>query len=174
MLHLRAMTARHLLVAVVGGAFGVRGEVRITTYTEDPMALVRYRDLLREDGTPALTVTSARPAKAGVVARVKEVATPEQADALRGLKLYVPRDRLPAPEDEDEFYLADLIGLSVETTEGEALGRVKAVQDFGAGDLLEIEPPAGPTWWLPFTRDAVPEVRLGEGRLIAMRPQEIE
>jgi 16S rRNA processing protein RimM len=168
------MTARPILVAVVGGAFGVRGEVRITTYTEDPMALVRYRDLMREDGTPALTVTSARPAKAGVVARVKEVATPEQADALRGLKLYVPRERLPAPQDEDEFYLADLIGLSVETAEGEALGRVKTVQDFGAGDLLEIEPPAGPSWWLPFTRDAVPQVRLAEGRLIAVRPQEIE
>jgi len=168
------MTSRPILVAVVGGAFGVRGEVRITTYTEDPMALVRYRDLMREDGTPALTVTSARPAKAGVVARVKEVATPEQADALRGLKLYVPRERLPPPQDEDEFYLADLIGLSVETAAGEALGRVKAVQDFGAGDLLEIEPPAGPTWWLPFTRDAVPQVRLAEGRLIAVRPQEIE
>lgn len=170
------MTApRLILVAVVGGAFGVRGEMRITTYTADPMALVRYRELLREDGTPALTVLSARPAKAGVVAKVKEVASPEAADALRGLTLYVPRERLPAPDDEDEFYLADLIGLSVETVTGEPLGAVKAVQDFGAGDLLEIQPPAGgPTWWLPFTREAVPEVRLAEGKIIADPPAQVE
>jgi 16S rRNA processing protein RimM len=168
-------SARLIQVAVVGGAFGVRGEMRITTYTEDPMALVRYRDLLREDGAPALTVLSARPAKTGVVAKVKEVATPEAADALRGLKLFVPRERLPEPQDEDEFYLADLIGLAVETTAGEPLGRVKAVQNFGADDLLEIQPPAGgPTWWLPFTRQAVPEVRLAEGRIVADPPPEVE
>jgi 16S rRNA processing protein RimM len=162
-------------VAVVGGAFGVRGEVRITTYTEDPQAIVRYRDLLRQDGSPAFTVLSARPVKAGVVARVKEITTPEQADALRGLKLYVPREALPAVEDEDEFYLADLIGLAVETPAGEALGKVRDVHNFGAGDLLEIAPAAGgPTWWLPFTRDAVPEVRIGEGRLVAVRPEETE
>jgi 16S rRNA processing protein RimM len=165
---------RLILVAVVGGAFGVRGEMRITTYTADPMALVRYRDLLRDDGTPALTVLSARPAKAGLVAKVKEIASPEAADALRGLALYVPRERLPAPGDEDEFYLADLIGLSVESVAGERLGTVKAVQDFGAGDLLEIQPPAGPTWWLPFTREAVPEVRLAEGRIIADPPDAVE
>jgi len=168
------MTPRLIQVAVVGGAFGVRGELRITTYTEDPMALVGYRDLVREDGTPALTLLSARPAKAGLVARAKEVSTPEAADALRGLKLYVPRERLPAPEDEDEFYLADLIGLAVENVAGEVLGKVKAVQNFGADDLLEIQPPAGPTWWLPFTRAAVPEVRLAEGRLIADPPRDAE
>jgi 16S rRNA processing protein RimM len=169
------MSDRLILVAVVGGAFGVRGEVRITTYTEDPTAIARYRDLLREDGTPGLTVTAARPAKAGVVARVKEVATPEQADALRGLRLYIPRERLPAPDDDDEFYLADLIGLAVETPAGEPLGRVKAVQDFGAGALLEIQPAAGgAAWWLPFTREAVPQVKLAEGRLIAVPPTEVE
>jgi 16S rRNA processing protein RimM len=170
-----SMTDNLIQVAVVGGAFGVRGEVRITTYTEDPQAIVRYRDLLRQDGSPAFTVLSARPAKAGVVARVKEVTTPEQADALRGVKLYVPREALPAVEDEDEFYLADLIGLAVETPAGDALGKVKDVQNFGAGDLLEIAPAAGgPTWWLPFTREAVPDVKLGEGRLVAVRPGETE
>jgi 16S rRNA processing protein RimM len=169
------MTDRFIQVAVVGGAFGVRGEVRITTYTEDPQAIARYRDLLRQDGSPALTVLSARPAKAGVVARVKDVTTPEQADALRGLKLYVPREALPVTEDEDEFYLADLIGLAVETPAGEVLGTVRDVHNFGAGDLLEIAPAAGgPTWWLPFTREAVPEVRIGEGRIVAVRPEETE
>jgi 16S rRNA processing protein RimM len=169
------MTDRLIQVAVVGGAFGVRGEVRITTYTEDPQAIVGYRDLLREDGSPALTILSARTAKAGVVARTKEITTPEQADALRGLKLFIPRERLPASQDEDEFYLADLIGLSVETPAGEPLGRVKDVHNFGAGDLLEIAPAeGGPTWWLPFTREAVPQVRIGEGRLVAVRPEETE
>ena len=169
------MTDRLILVAVVGGAFGVRGEMRITTYTDDPQAIARYRDLLGQDGSPALTVLAARAAKAGVVARVKEVETPEQADALRGLKLYIPREQLPAPDDEDEFYLADLIGLSAESPAGEILGRVKEVNNFGAGDLLEITPAAGgPTWWLPFTRQAVPQVRISEGRLVAVRPDETE
>ncbi len=167
------MSPRLIQVAVVGGAFGVRGEVRITTYTADPTAIAEYRDLLREDGSPGLTVLSARPAKAGVVARVKDVATVEQADALRGLKLYVPRARLPAP-DEDEYYLADLIGMAVETAAGEALGTVKAVENFGAGDLLEIQPAMGAAWWLPFTREAVPQVRLADGVIIAAPPAQTE
>ena len=94
-------------------------------------------------------------------------------NAKRGLKLFISRDALPEPE-EDEFYLADLVGLSVETPEGESLGKVKSVHDFGAGDLLEIAPPGAATWWLPFTRENVPEVRLAEGRLIAVRPDETE
>jgi 16S rRNA processing protein RimM len=168
------MADRLLLVARVAGAFGVRGEVRITTFTEDPMALTRYRGLVRKDGAPGLTLSGARPVKGGVIARAKEIETKEQADALRGLELFIPREALPPPE-EDEFYLADLIGLSVVDPEGAAIGVVKTVQDFGAGDLLEIDPATGgPSWWLPFTREAVPEVHIGEGRLVAVRPQEIE
>jgi 16S rRNA processing protein RimM len=161
-------------VGRVAGAFGVRGEVRITSFTAEPLALVDYRTLLREDGKPALTLTSGRAAKGGVVARAAEVETREQAEALRGLKLYVPRGVLPEP-DEDEFYVTDLIGLAVQTPEGEALGTVKCVQDFGAGDLLEIAPAeGGATWYLPFTRDAVPEVRIAEGVVVAVRPEEVE
>ena len=162
-----------IFVAQVGAAHGVRGEVKVTTFTADPMALADYKTLLRQDGSPALTIASARPAKGGIVARLKGVADRNAAEALRGLKLYIPRDSLPEPE-EDEFYLADLIGLFVETAEGEALGTVKAVQDFGAGDLLEIQPRAGATWWLPFTRQAVPEVRLAQGKLIAAPPATLE
>lgn len=161
-----------LLVARVAGAFGVRGDLRLTTYTEDPMAVADYR-LRRKDGSPALTLSAPRPTKGGILCRAKEVATREEAEALRGLQLFVHRDELPPP-DEDEFYLADLIGLSVETPHGEALGRIKSVQDFGAGDLLEIQPRGGATWWLPFTREAVPEVRLAEGKVIAIRPEEVE
>ena len=167
------MTAPSLiLVAQVGGAFGVRGEVRITTFTETPQALLNYRDLRREDGSPGLTLLSGRPAKAGLVAKVKEIATPEQADALRGLRLYIPRDLLPEP-DEDEFYLADLIGLEARDPAGAVVGRIKAVHNFGAGDLLEIEPAErGASWWLAFTRETVPEVRLAEGVIVVVRPAE--
>ena len=166
------MTAPLLLVAQVGGAFGVKGEVRITTFTETPQALLHYRDLKREDGSVGLTLLSGRPAKAGLVARVKEIATPEQADALRGLRLYIARDLLPEP-DEDEFYLADLIGLEARDPSGAVVGRVKAVQNFGAGDLLEIDPAErGPSWWLAFTRETVPEVRLADRIIVVVRPEE--
>ena len=162
-----------IFVAQVGAAHGVKGEVKVTTFTADPMALASYKTLLRQDGSTALTIASARPSKGGIVARLKGVADRNAAEALRGLKLYIARDSLPEPE-EDEFYLADLIGLAVETEAGEPLGKVKAVQDFGAGDLLEIQPKAGASWWLPFTREAVPEVRIGEGKLIAAPPAVIE
>jgi 16S rRNA processing protein RimM len=162
-----------ILVGRVAGAFGVKGEVRISAYTADPMALVGYRDLKRENGAPGLTLTGARPAKGGVIARATEIESREQAEALRGLKLYIARGVLPEPE-EDEFYVADLVGLAVETPGGEPLGRVKSVQDFGAGDLLEVQPETGASWYLPFTRDAVPEVRIAEGKVIAVRPEEVE
>src|SRR5215217_5081125 len=147
---------RLIAVGRVAGAFGVRGEVRITAFTEDPLALGRYRALKRQDGSPALVILSAREAKGGVVVRCEGVESKEQADALRGLRLFVSRDSLPAPE-------------------GERIGKVKSVQDFGAGDILEISPEeGGPTWYLPFTREAVPEVRIAQGELIAVRPTEVE
>jgi 16S rRNA processing protein RimM len=170
---LAAMSDDLIQVGRVAGAFGVKGEVRLTAFTAEPLALLDYKDLLREDGSPGLTLTSGRAAKGGVVARAREVETREQAEALRGLKLYIPRDRLPEPE-EDEFYVTDLIGLSVETADGEALGVVKSVQDFGAGDLLEIQPPEGASWYLPFTREAVPEVSIAERRVVAVKPDETE
>jgi 16S rRNA processing protein RimM len=160
-----------ILVGRVAGAFGVKGEVRITAYTEDPVALARYRDLRRQDGSPALTLLSGRAQKGAVIGRAKEIATREDAEALRGLELYVPRALLPEPE-EDEYYLADLIGLAAVSPDGAPVGRIKSVQNFGAGDLLEIEPEAGPSWWHPFTREAVPEVRIGEGRVVVVRAAE--
>ena len=111
-------------VGRVAGAFGVRGELRITSFTADPVALVGYKVLLREDGSPGLTVTSGRAAKGSVVVWTEQVQTRDQAEALRGLKLYIPRADLPTPDD-DEFYVTDLIGLCVETTDGKALGAVK-------------------------------------------------
>jgi 16S rRNA processing protein RimM len=165
--------SRLILVGQVGGGFGVRGEVRVTAFTAEPLALTAYGPLLRADGSVGLTLTSVRPDKNGVVGRAKEIATKEEADALRGLKLHVPRDRFPEPE-EDEFYLTDLIGLQARDGDDAVIGVVKAVQNFGADDMLEIAPAAGgPTWYLPFTRDAVPEVRPADGWLRALRPNEI-
>ena len=164
---------RMIAVGRVAGAFGVWGEVRITSFTEDPLALARFRELKRQDGSPGLTILSARDAKGSIICRCAGIETKDQADALRGLRLFIPREALP-PAEDDEFYLADLIGLAVVTPEGEALGRVKSVQDFGAGDILEITPAeGGPTWYLAFTRDAVPEVDIAGGKLVAIRPTEI-
>jgi 16S rRNA processing protein RimM len=163
-----------ILVGRVAGAFGIKGEVRITSFTSEPLALVAYKTLLRDDGSPALTVLGGRVAKGGVVARTQEIGTREQAEAARGLKLYIPRALLPEPDDEDEFYVVDLIGMDVVSLEGDLLGKVRSVRDFGAGDLLEVEPPAGESWWLPFTREAVPEVRFTDRRVVAMRPDEVE
>jgi len=162
-----------ILVGRVAGAFGVKGEVRITTFTAEPMALVDYKTLLHEDGQPALTLTGGRVAKGGVVARATEIGTREQAEAARGLRLYIPRTTLPEP-DEDEFYVADLIGMDVVSLEGDLLGKVRSVRDFGAGDLLEVAPVAGESWWLPFTKAAVPEVQTDAGRIVAVRPDEVE
>ena len=162
-----------ILVAQIAGGFGVRGEVRVTAYTAEPMALMRYGPLLRADGSVGLTLSTARPDKAGVVGRAKEIATKEEADALRGLKLFVPRDRLP-PEEEDEFYLADLLGLEARDPAGAVLGTVKSVQNFGADDMLEIAPAAGgQTWYLPFTKDAAPELHIADGWVLVVRPTEV-
>ncbi len=163
-----------VLVGQVAGGFGVKGEVRVTAYTADPMTLLDYRDLLRADGSPGLTLLSGRPDKNGVVGRAKEIGSKEQADALRGLKLFVPRERLPEPE-EDEFYLTDLIGLEARDPDDVVLGRVKSVQNFGASDMLEIAPAAGgPTWYLPFTCEAAPELHIADGWLRAVRPHEVD
>jgi 16S rRNA processing protein RimM len=163
--------ANLIMVGRVAGGFGVRGEVKITTYTEEPMSLAGFKALLRQDGSPALTIVSARVAKEGLVTRCKGIETKDAADALRGLRLYVPRDSLPEP-DEDEFYLTDLVGLAVRhVSENTLLGSVKSVQNFGAGDLLEIQPAlGGQTWFLPFTRAAVPEVKLAERLIVADPP----
>ena len=167
------MTAadRLILVGRVAGAFGVKGEIKLTAYTAEPLALLRYKTLKGEDGRAVLTLTEARPGKPGsggaeVIARANEVATREEAEAMKGLRLHVARTDLPPPDDEDEFYLADLVGLAAVTPEGEALGRVKAVHDFGAGDILEIDPGGGRATLLhPFTREAAPHVDLAAGRV---------
>jgi 16S rRNA processing protein RimM len=134
------------------------------------MALLGYRDLLTEDGAPALSLQSARPVKDGIIVRTPQVTTKEAADALRGTRLFIPREALPEPDEEDDYYVTDLIGLAARSPEGERMGKVKWVHDYGAGDILEIDPGNGrSTWMQPFTREAVPEVKIAEGYVVLVR-----
>ena len=158
----------HVTVAAIAGSFGVRGEVRLKSFTADPAAVGGYGPLTAEDGR-TFEVTVGRPVKGGFAVRLSGVATKEAADALRGVRLSVPRERLPALPD-DEFYHADLIGLTVVDTGGAVLGTVKAVLDHGAGDILELHV-AGGTALLPFTAAAVPTVDLAAGRIVADPPE---
>ena len=169
------MSKKLILVGRVAGAFGVKGEVRITTFTADPLSLTDYGPLFRKDGAPGLTVLTARAAKAGIIARTKEINTPEDADRLRGLELFVPREALPAPDDEDEFYLTDLVGLTAVDPAGAMLGKVLSVENYGAGDLIEVKPAGGgQTWLIEFTRENAPSVSIAEGRIVLVRPTETE
>jgi 16S rRNA processing protein RimM len=160
-----------ICVGAIAGAFGVRGEVRLKSFCADPAALADYGPLSTEDGDRSFEVALTGQTKGGLTARLSGIATKEQADRLRGTRLYAPRDRLPALPD-DEFYHADLIGLRVFDTGGQDLGRVKAVLNHGASDLLEVQPAAGgEPVLLPFTRDAVPTVDLAAGRIVADPPE---
>ena len=162
-----------ICVAKIGAAHGVRGEVKLWPFTEDPLAVTRYGPLSTRDGAREFEVVRAREAKGFLVASLKGISSRNEAEALNGLELYVPRERLPAP-DEDEYYHADLIGLAAVTLSGEPLGRVVAIHNFGAGDIVEIAPPKGPTLMLPFSNAVVPTVDIAGGRMVVVPPTEIE
>src|ERR1700722_4228326 len=155
--------AAPICVARIGAAHGVRGAVKLWTFTEDPLAVRHYGPLSTKDGARQFEVTHAREAKDHLVATLKGVATREDAERLNGIELYIARDKPPAT-DEDEYYPADLIGLAAVTTSDQPLGRVLAIHDFGAGTIIEIAPPQGPTMLLPFTNAVVPTVDLVGGR----------
>lgn len=160
-----------ICVGALAGSYGVRGEVRLKSFCAIPEEIEDYSPLLSEDGKTKYTLALTRAVKNGFAARIVGVETKEQGDALKGVKLYAPRDMLPMLPD-DEFYHADLIGLSVFDTGGTLLGQVKAVQNYGADDLLEIHGPGlAATVLLPFTLAAVPTVDLAQGRIIADPPE---
>jgi 16S rRNA processing protein RimM len=162
-----------ICVARIGAAHGVRGAVKLWTFTEDPLAVKHYGPLMTKDGARQFEVTHVREAKDHLVATLKGIATREDAERLNGLELYVARDKLPET-DEDEYYHADLIGLAAVNTADEPLGRVVAIHNFGAGDIIEIAPAKGATMLLPFTNAVVPTVDLAGGRVVIELPQEIE
>ena len=162
-----------VLIAQIGAAHGVRGEVRLKAFTEDPMSVARYGALETEDGARRFEIEAVRPAKDMLVARLKGVADRNAAEALKNLRLYVARAKLPKPAD-DEFYYADLVGLAATTADGGAFGTVKAVHNFGAGDLLEIEPASGgATLLLPFTEATVPAIDLADRKLVVAPPADV-
>ena len=158
-----------ILLGVVGAPHGVRGEVRIKTFTGDPLAIADYGPLTDSKGR-SFEITDIRPAKEVVVARLKGVATREAAEALNGVELFVARGKLSAGEDEDEFLQADLIGCSVVGPAGIVLGTVATVENYGAGDLLDIETPDGRSVLMPFTKAFAPRIDIAARRIEAEPP----
>ena len=164
------MDAARVLVGVFGAAQGVRGEVRIKSFTGAPHDVAAYGPLTTADGRRTFTLVSVRPLKGDMlVVRVAGVEDRDAAAALTNTELFVARDRLPPPEP-DEVYHVDLVGLRAETEDGEALGRVCGIDNHGAGDIVEIAPGgSGDTLLVPFTRDFVPVVDFAAGRIVVAR-----
>lgn len=161
------MAVKRVMVGEIGRPHGVRGLVRLRAYTEDPAAIAAYSPLTDETGTRRFAITL----KGGDLAAIEGVADRDAAQRLTGTKLFVERDRLPPP-GEEEFYLADLIGLAVVTEGGESLGAIRAVEDHGAGAFLVVEG-QGREHLLPFTRAVVPVVDIAGGRVTVVPPGEI-
>jgi 16S rRNA processing protein RimM len=150
----------------IGAAHGVRGEVRLRSFTADPQAIANYGPLETGDGR-VLEIETLRPAKNHFVARLAGVGNREAAEQLTNVRLYVPRERLPEPTDANEFYHADLVGLAAFDAAGNKLGSVIAIHNFGAGDLIEIQPPnGGNTELIPFDAPNVPVVDVAGGRIV--------
>ena len=163
---------RRVCVAQIGAPHGVRGEVRLRVFTEEPKALTRYGPLETEDGSQRFEIEALRPGKQHFVARLRGIADRTAAERLNNVALYVPRDRLPPPEDDETFYHADLIGLSAYDRQGAMIGTVLAVHNFGAGDVLEIQPQSGGApVMLAFTAATVPSVDIAGGRIVIDAPE---
>jgi 16S rRNA processing protein RimM len=163
--------AGQICVGAISGSYGVRGEVRLKSFCAEPTAIADYGPLWTEDGTRSFKITLTRPVAGGLGARIAGLATKEEADALKGISLFVARDKLPNLPD-DEYYYADLIGLEVRDTGGVLLGRVTAMHNHGAGDLIEV---GGATpLLLPFTLAVVPTVDLAAGRVVVDPPEVLD
>jgi 16S rRNA processing protein RimM len=164
--------AGRICVAEIGGAHGIGGEVKLKSFTADPMALKYYSPLESEDGTTRFAIEALRPGKSHLIAQLRGILDRSAAERLAGVKLFVPRACLP-PVATDEFYHVDLIGLRAITAEGAEIGTVMAVHDFGAGDILELRlAQSDATLMLPFTATCVPEVDLARGRIMVVPPEE--
>ena len=163
-----------ICLGAIAGAHGVRGLVKIKSFTREPTDLTAYGPLSDETGERRFEFTVTGQAKGLLVARIEGVADRDAAQALRGVRLYVARAALPEPEDAEEFYQADLIGLAAEDPQGRRLGKIAAVENHGAGDYLEIARPQGAPLLIPFTSAAVPLIDLEGGRVVVDPPEEIE
>lgn len=165
------MTEQLLCVGVITGAHGVRGQVRVKSFTVEPADVAAYGPLRDAAGAERFELELTGSAKGVLLARIEGVGDRDAAEALKGTELYVPRDVLP-DVDEDEFYHTDLIGLAAELADGSAFGTVRALHDFGAGDMIEIDLTDGASVVLPFTHAVVPEVDIEAGRVVVVPPQE--
>lgn len=167
--------AERICVARIGAAHGVRGEVKLWSFTENPAAVASYGPLETEDGTRRFEIEALRPAKDHFVARIAGIADRTAAERLRNLELYIPRARLPKIEERDTYYHADLIGLDAVTPDGVQIGTVHALHNFGAGDIIEIMPVgSGEPLMLPFNDVTVPKIDLEAKQIVLIRPIEIE
>jgi 16S rRNA processing protein RimM len=167
------MMDSRICVGAVAGVHGVRGLVRVKSFTEVPADIAAYGPLTDVDGVRRFELEIVGSAKGVLLARLNGVQDRNAAEALKGVEFYVDRDTLPAP-NEEEFYHADLIGLPVVLSDGEAYGTVRALHEFGAGDMIEILLEAGGVSVLPFTREVVPVVDVKEGRIVVVPPTETE
>jgi 16S rRNA processing protein RimM len=166
------MATDRICVGQIGGAHGIRGEVKLKSFTADPMALKDYAPLESEDGAARFVIEALRPGKGHLVARLRGIADRTAAERLTHLKLFVPRERLPAPA-AGEFYHVDLIGLRAMTVGGHEIGTVLAVHDFGAGSIIELRlAPSGASVMLPFTPAFVPDIDIAGGRIVVVPAQE--
>jgi 16S rRNA processing protein RimM len=164
--------AERICVARIGAAHGVKGEVKLWSFTADPAAVADYGPLESQDGTQRFEIEAVRAAKDHLVARLSGVRDRDAAQRLTNLDLYVPRDRLPAPAPE-EFYHADLIGLRAEGRDGAVLATIVGIHDFGAGDLLELRAAgSSSTVLMPFTAETVPVVDIAGGRIVIDPPED--
>ena len=162
----------HIALGHIGGAHGIRGEVVLKPYTEQPLDIAAYGPLSEQGGSRIFTITKARVVKNGVVARLEGIDDRNQAEALKGVVLTVARDQLPEPDAEDEWYQSDLIGLAVYDKTGHHIGEVVAMPNYGASDLVEIRPVGEvKTFLLPFSADYVPEIDIAAGRVVVELPE---
>lgn len=162
-------SGKRVCVGVVAGAHGVRGAVRIKSFTADPKDVGRYGPVEDEGGQRKFKLSFVGTAKGVVLAKLTGITDRDQAEALRAMRLYLPREALPPP-DEEEYYHADLIGIAAVLADGTSIGTVQAVHDFGAGDCLEIARPERQPVMVPFTRAAVPVIDIAGGRVVLDPP----
>jgi 16S rRNA processing protein RimM len=163
-----------VLLGQFGAAHGIRGEIKINSYTEEPAGIADYGPFTLDDGR-VVEITAIRVQGDALVARVKGIGDRNAAETLRNRKLFVDRSALPDLDEEDDFYHADLVGLALELADGTPYGTIASVQNFGAGDLIEIEPaPGARTFYLPFTRAVVPTVDIKAGKAVVVPPPETE
>jgi 16S rRNA processing protein RimM len=167
--------SKKLLLGRIGAAHGIKGEVRILSFTEEPLAIAGYGPLTTNRPGLVIEIEKARATTNVLVARLKGVTDRNAAEKLNGVELYIERDRLPPPEDEDDFYHADLIGLEARLADGTVIGTVSALPNYGASDLIEVrDARSGDTYLYPFTKAVVPEIRVAEGYLVIEVPLEAE